>query len=102
MCVGLGPMSSHYGESGWPSPALTSVSESGGAPHRALSQRTPSEERPLSAAGGAQLRLAEKAVNQGGDRDKNNATQKTFCCFNRLRFEPFVHSICLFLLKLAL
>ena len=46
-------------------------------------------QRPLSAAGGAQLRLAEKAVNQGGDRDKNNATQKTFCCFNRLRFEPF-------------
>lgn len=39
------PMSSHYGESGWPSPALTSVSESGGAPHRALSQGTPSEER---------------------------------------------------------
>lgn len=32
------PMSSHYGESGWPSPGLTSVSESGGAPHRALSQ----------------------------------------------------------------
>lgn len=43
------PMSSHYGESGWPSPALTSVSESGGAPHRALSQGTPSEGRPHSA-----------------------------------------------------
>lgn len=43
------PMSTHYGESGWPSPALTSVSESGGAPHRALSQGTPSEERPHAA-----------------------------------------------------
>lgn len=29
------PLSSHYGESGWPNPGLTSVSESGGAPHRA-------------------------------------------------------------------
>lgn len=38
------PMSSHYGESGWPSPAPTSVSESGGAPHQALSQWVPGGE----------------------------------------------------------
>lgn len=47
---GGAPLSSHYCESGWPSLALTSVSESGGASHRALSQRTPWEEKPLPAA----------------------------------------------------
>lgn len=38
------PMSSHYGESGRPSSAPTSVSENGGAPHRALSQPGPGGE----------------------------------------------------------